>query len=93
MLSSNRRLNEVVKEYYSSLYLTRYSSFLMNRFFGDLKLVKSQSEYLLNSSEPGILESRRKFTGAFDVPPYSLSDGEQVASAFKDTISKKMNKQ
>lgn len=44
LLSSNRRLHEVVKEYYSFLYLTRYSSFLTNRFFGDLKLVKSQSE-------------------------------------------------
>ncbi|ONK22721.1 hypothetical protein BLX87_14570 [Bacillus sp. VT-16-64] len=65
----------------------------MNRFFGDLKLVKSQSEYLLNSSEPGILELRWKCTGVFDVPPYSLSDGQLVASAFRDTISKKMNKQ
>lgn len=91
--TSGKEVAIVVEEYYQNNVYNRFSLALNNRFGGTSeKLLDISKTYLTNIdiSNAEIIAAREFFKKAFNVPSYSIEDGEAVCKAFKDIVMKQV---
>lgn len=83
----------VVEEYYQNNVYNRFSLALNNRFGGTSeKLLDISKTYLTNIdiSNAEIIAAHEFLKKAFNIPSYSIEDGEEVCKAFKDIVMKQV---